>query len=83
MLSPTIAAVAGGTAIRSRAMRKSGGSGLPTTIGRTPPATATASTIAPQPGRNSPPSIGKRGSTFGVTSAAPLATARAAAVRRS
>ncbi len=50
-LSPTIAAAAGSTPRRSSAMRKSGGSGLPTTIGLTPAATATASTIAPQPAK--------------------------------
>ncbi len=40
-------AAAGGSAIRSRAMRKRGGSGLPTTIGWTPAAKATAATMAP------------------------------------
>ena len=35
--------------------------------------------MAPQPGMKSPFSIGSRGSTFGVTSGAPAATARAAA----
>ena len=50
-------------------MRKSGGSGLPTTTGVTPAAAATAATSAPQPGRKSPPSIGSRGSTFGVIEA--------------
>jgi len=48
-----------------------------------PAAVATASTMAPQPGRNSPFSMGSRGSMFGVRNAAPPATARAAAVRRS
>src|SRR5439155_1609243 len=71
MLSPTIAVAAGSSPRRSSAIRKSGGSGFPTTNGRTPAATATASTSAPHPGRNSPPSSGNRGSTFGVTSGAP------------
>src|SRR5205823_3011919 len=74
----------GGNPRRSRAIRKSGGSGLPTTTGSTPPAaTATALTIAPHPGKNSPPSTGSRGSTFGVTSRPVAAAARAATVRRS
>src|SRR3989441_870974 len=83
-LSPTMATRLGGNSRRSRAIRKSGGSGLPTTTGSTPPAaTATALTIAPHPGRNSPPSTGSRGSTFGVTSRPVAAAARAATVRRS
>ena len=82
-LSPTIAASAGASPSRSSAMRNSGASGLPTTMGRTPAATATASTSAPHPGRKSPPSSGSRGSTLGVTSGAPAAQARAAAVSRS
>ena len=82
-LSPTIAAWAGSRPSRRSAMRNSGGSGLPTTIGRTPAAALTAATMAPQPGRKSPSSIGIRGSTLGVTSGAPAAAARAAAARRS
>src|SRR5438094_894176 len=77
ILSPTIAVVAAVSPSRSRAIRKSGGSGLPTTTGWTPAATATDCTIEPQPGRKSPPSIGRRGSMFGVTSGAPRAAARA------
>ena len=46
-------------------------------------AVATASTMAPQPGRKSPSSSGSRGSMLGVRKAAPPATARAAAVSRS
>ena len=64
-------------------MRNSGGSGLPTTIGCAPPAALTAATMAPHPGMKSPFSMGSRGSTLGVTSGAPAATARAAAARRS
>src|SRR2546428_1210764 len=82
-LSPTIAVAADSSPRRSSAIRKSGGSGFPTTTGRTPAATATASTSAPHPGRNSPPSSGSRGATFGVTSGAPAAAARAAAGSRS
>ena len=41
-------------------MRNSGGSGLTTTTGATPDAAATAAIMEPQPGRKSPPSIGKR-----------------------
>ena len=58
-LSPTMAAVSAVTPMRESASSKSGGSGLPTTIGRTPAAAATASTTAPQPGRKSPPSSGQ------------------------
>ena len=39
--------------------------------------------MAPQPGRKSSPSTGSRGSRLGVRKAAPPATAREAAVRRS
>jgi hypothetical protein len=48
-----------------------------------PAAAVIAATMAPQPGRKSPSSIGSRGSTLGVTSGAPAAAARAAAARRS
>src|SRR3989442_1098154 len=82
-LSPTIAVAADSSPRRSSAIRKSGGSGFPTTTGRTPAATATASTSAPHPGRNSPPSSGSRGPPFGATSGAPAAPGRAAAGRRS
>src|SRR3989304_113308 len=64
-LSPTIAAVAGSRPMRSSAIRNSGASGLPTTRGRTPAATATAATSAPQPGRNSPSSCGRRRAPLG------------------
>ena len=63
--------------------RKVGGSGLPIADGRTPAAAAIAAASAPHPGSKAPGPTGNRASRLMAKNAAPAATARAAARRRS